>query len=252
MYPWMAALFVDGKYFCGGTLISEEWVVSAAHCVDGNALQVRVMLGAHNIKEEEEEGRVNINTMMFFSHPEYNPSLLQNDIALIHLGRPVQFSSRIRPVCLPGLADRERMFEEQQVLATGWGRPSDSAKGISPVLREVSLQTITNIECMKQYPTVVNPNIICISGKGGKSTCKGDSGDKIKYLISHHFYFLCLCLCLWGVGRCIFSILSLSIHHRALFHLRRASVFCGKWNFHANWSHKLWVGGWVRGGHECR
>lgn len=176
-YPWMAALFVDGKYFCGGTLISEEWVVTAAHCLDGNALQVRVMLGAHNIKEEEEEGRLNINTMMFFTHPEYNPSLLQNDIALIHLGRSVQLTSRIRPVCLPGLADKERLFENMKVLATGWGRPSDTARGISPVLREVSLQTITNIECMKQYPTVLNPNIICISGKEGKSTCKGDSGE---------------------------------------------------------------------------
>ena len=64
------------------------------------------------------------------------------------------------------------------MLATGWGRPADTAKGISSVLREVGVETITNIECMKQYPTVVNPNIICISGEGGRSTCKGDSGQQ--------------------------------------------------------------------------
>ena len=193
-YPWMAALFVDGKYFCGGTLISDEWVLTAAHCVDGNALEVKVMLGAHNIKAETEEGRVSVNTMMFFTHPAYNPSLLQNDIALIHLINPVQFTNKIRPVCLPSSDQTDIAFEGQkvntelsqfttnsdlttQVLATGWGRPADSAKGISAVLREVGLETITNIECMKQYPTVVNPNIICISGQGGKSTCKGDSGQ---------------------------------------------------------------------------
>ena len=116
-YPWMAALFVDGKYFCGGTLISDEWVLTAAHCVDGNALEVKVMLGAHNIKAEEEDGRLSVNTMMFFTHPAYNPSLLQNDIALIHLINPVQFTNKIRPVCLPSNADTEIAFEGQKV---GW------------------------------------------------------------------------------------------------------------------------------------
>ena len=227
LYPWMAALFVDGKYFCGGTLISEEWVVTAAHCVDGDALEVRVMLGAHNIKAETEEGRININTMMFFTHPEYNPTALQNDIALIHLGRPVQFSRRISPVCLPGQADTDRTLEDRTVLATGWGRPSDTAKGISPVLREVSLHTISNIECMKQYPTVVNPNILCISGKGGRSTCKGDSGD---------FY----------------HVNGLSLTYCSLRLVRWSSLSGGEWNFHANWGHEFRISVWLRGGDECR
>ena len=185
------------------------------------------MLGAHNIKAETEEGRVNINTMMFFTHPEYNPTALQNDIALIHLGRPVQFSRRISPVCLPGQADTDRTLEDRTVLATGWGRPSDTAKGISPVLREVSLHTISNIECMKQYPTVVNPNILCISGKGGRSTCKGDSGD---------FY----------------HINGLSLTYCSLRLVRWSSLSGGEWNFHANWGHEFRISVWLRGGDECR
>ena len=183
-YPWMAALFVDGKYFCGGTLISDEWVLTAAHCVDGNALEVRVLLGAHNIKDNKEEGRIDLSTMMFFTHPEYNPSLLQNDIALIHLINPIDFTSRIRPVCLPSHTESANKFEEMKVLASGWGRPADKAKGISPVLREVPLDTISNLDCTKQYPTVVNPKILCISGRGGKSTCKGDSGGPL-YLVQN-------------------------------------------------------------------
>merc|ERR1719192_494708 len=102
------------------------------------------MLGAHNIKAEQEEGRLSVNTMMFFTHPAYKPSLLQNDIALIHLINPVQFTTKIRPVCLPSTADAEIVFEGQKVLATGWGRPADTAKGISSVLREVGVETITN------------------------------------------------------------------------------------------------------------
>lgn len=73
------------------------------------------MLGAHNIKAEQEEGRVSVNTMMFFTHPAYNPSLLQNDIALIHLINPVQFTNKIRPVCLPSSDETNIAFEGQKV-----------------------------------------------------------------------------------------------------------------------------------------
>ena len=67
------------------------------------------------VKAEQEEGRLSVNTMMFFTHPAYNPSLLQNDIALIHLINPVQFTTKIRPVCLPSSADTEIVFEGQKV-----------------------------------------------------------------------------------------------------------------------------------------
>merc|ERR1712130_528002 len=60
-YPWMAALFIDDKWFCGGTLISDEWVMTAGHCAD-DATSVEVMLGAHN------------------------------DIALIKLPEPIEFN----------------------------------------------------------------------------------------------------------------------------------------------------------------
>merc|ERR1712176_362995 len=55
----------------------------------------------------------------------------------------------------------------------------DSANSISPVLREVTVDTITNLMCALEYPTVINRNIICISGKNGKSTCNGDSGGPL-------------------------------------------------------------------------
>ena len=63
-YPWMAALFVDDAWFCGATLISDEWVLTAAHCAH-DASHMRVMLGAHNVQQASEEGRwavyMNIN-----------------------------------------------------------------------------------------------------------------------------------------------------------------------------------------------
>ena len=90
----MAALFIDDKWFCGGTLISDEWVMTAGHCADG-ASSVQVMLGAHNVREAAEEGRMEIMSTDIFKHESYNPILIHNDIALIKLPEPIQFNGKI-------------------------------------------------------------------------------------------------------------------------------------------------------------
>ena len=91
----MAALFIDEKYFCGGTLISDEWVMTAGHCADG-AQSMRIMLGAHNVREAAEEGRLEITSTDIFKHESYNPFLIHNDIALVKLPEPVTFNGGYR------------------------------------------------------------------------------------------------------------------------------------------------------------
>jgi len=176
-YPWMAALFVDDQWFCGGTLISDEWVLTAAHCADG-ASEMLVMLGAHNVREGAEEGRMELTTTDFFTHPDWSQMNIHNDLALIHLPQAINFTDKISPVCLPAYSEAEETFAHLTAWASGWGKPTDSASSISPVLREVDTETITNLLCKLEFLTV-NRNIICISGKGGKSTCNGDSGGPL-------------------------------------------------------------------------
>jgi len=177
-YPWMAALFVDGAWFCGGTLISDEWVLTAAHCAK-DASEMVVMLGAHNVREESEEGRIELTTTDFFTHPNYNTFTLHNDLALVHLPVKVEFTDTIRPVCLPTYSDVGDAMDHLPAVASGWGKPTDSASSISPELRWVDTDTITNIICALEFPANVNKNIICISGRNGKSTCNGDSGGPL-------------------------------------------------------------------------
>merc|ERR1712240_874572 len=177
-YPWMVALFVDDPWFCGGTLISDEWVLTAAHCAK-DATEMTVMLGAHNVREAAEEGRLELVTRDFFTHPKYSSLTIHNDLALVHLPQKVEFSDRIRPVCLPAHSEAGDAMAHLAVVASGWGKPSDDASGISPVLREVDTETITNLACALQFPTSVNKNVICISGNDGKSTCNGDSGGPL-------------------------------------------------------------------------
>merc|ERR1719175_23197 len=122
--------------------------MTAAHCVDG-ATSMKVFLGAHNVRADEEVGR-----------------------------QKIEFNEFIRPICLPSYSDADDNFAGLDAPASGWGKPTDSADSISPVLREVTTKTITNLACVFELFQITKNNI-CISGAGGKSTCNGDSGGPL-------------------------------------------------------------------------
>jgi len=185
-FPWMAALFINDAWFCGGTLISDEYILTAAHCTT-DATTARILLGAHDVKAAEEEGRIEMISTDILTNEDYNPVLLHNDIALIRLPQKVNFTDILRPVCLPTHSEEEERWAHEDCEASGWGKPSDSASGISPVLRHVTVDTITNLICALKFPTIINHNIICISGKDGKSSCNGDSGGPL-HLVQNGIY----------------------------------------------------------------
>merc|ERR1712012_606014 len=175
-WPWQVALFIDNAWFCGGALISENYVLTAAHCADG-ATYFDIMAGAHNVRESSEPHRVEITSFNGWTHPNWDPNTLSNDIALIELPSPITFDDYIEPSCQPSSGDTADVAE--LVTATGWGKPSDNAGGISPVLRMVEdLPIISNSECNAIYG-IVGAGVVCIDTTGGKGTCNGDSGGPL-------------------------------------------------------------------------
>merc|ERR1711872_590590 len=177
-WPWIVALFIDDMWFCGGALISDEFVLTAAHCAE-DASRFDILAGAHNVRADSEPDRVEISSYNGWTHPQWDSNDLSNDLALIRLPEKITFNDYIRPACLP----TPDLTADPGFLVTpiGWGRPSDSASGISPVLRMVQdLPLITNKECNDVYG-IVGDGVVCMDTSGGKGTCNGDSGGPLGY-----------------------------------------------------------------------
>merc|ERR1719461_2145190 len=121
-WPWIVALFIDDMWFCGGALISDEFVLTAAHCAE-DAYTFEVWAGAHNVRASSEPDRVEITSYSGWTPPQWASNTLSNDLAVIRLPQKITFSDLIRPACLP--SPGQTADPGMVVTPIGWGRPSD-------------------------------------------------------------------------------------------------------------------------------
>uniref|UniRef100_A0A3Q1J8F0 Peptidase S1 domain-containing protein n=1 Tax=Anabas testudineus TaxID=64144 RepID=A0A3Q1J8F0_ANATE len=176
-WPWQVSLQIAGGHFCGGSLISKQWVMSAAHCVSGtNPEGWTVVLGRQN-QQDSSPNEVSTSVAEIVLHPNYDSSINDNDIALLRLATPVQFTDHIRPVCL---AASGSVFNNGTVSwVTGWGEEKEEVSLPFPqALQEVEVPVVGNRQCNCLYGVfTVTDNMICAGVlAGGKGSCQGDSG----------------------------------------------------------------------------
>jgi len=178
--PYQVGLFLEvtgGTAFCGGSLISQKTILTAAHCVDG-ASSVEVRLGAHRVQQNE-SSQVRVTSTNFTIHSGWNPLTLLNDIALINLASAVNLTDNIKLATLPSRSDVSNNFLNDLSTVSGWGLDADSSTTISPVLRKVDVPVGSNLLCNIYYLGSIADSHICTSGLDGKSTCSGDSGGPL-------------------------------------------------------------------------
>jgi chymotrypsin len=173
-HPYQAGLlmsFAAGTGLCGGSLINNNRVLTAAHCPIGSR-STQVILGAHQLTANEAtQQRRTVLPAQFRLHAQYNPNNLNNDIAILILLTPATPTAQIRTIPLaPATAGT---FAGVLATVSGWGRISDGSSATSTLLRSVQNNVITNAVCASTFGGTIIASTLCISTAGGRGTCNG-------------------------------------------------------------------------------
>lgn len=179
-YPWQISLQSYGSHFCGGTIIDDEWILTAAHCVEGeSASRLSVRAGSSTWSRSGQTRSVS----RIISHPSYNGDPAYGyDIALLKLSSPLSINQNAQPIPVTTTADEQAGATATGAVATvsGWGATREGGSG-SSTLRAVSVPVISNSVASQLYGYSIDNTMLAagILNQGGKDSCQGDSGGPL-------------------------------------------------------------------------
>lgn len=183
--PWQVAVY-PGPYLCGGTLISTQWVVTAAHCVvdDAGAVMapgdIEVIAGEYNRNQSDGTEQQRSVTAVYV-HPDYDPSgSNDSDIALLQLESAVTLGPSVGIVPLASSPAHDALVAPGvSSLVSGWGATSEGGSSAT-ILQKVRLPIVSNATCNTSYGGSITANMLCAGfASGGKDSCQGDSGGPL-------------------------------------------------------------------------
>ncbi len=189
-WPFMVALIHSGSsptwgQFCGGSLIREDVVMTASHCVEGNlAENIEVYVGSNSLSDPGVTGEV-IAVDQIIMHEDYANNWLSNDIALLFLSRP-STQATVQPISADLMAS---VVPGDVVTVAGWGNMDPFGWQTPDMLQKIDVNYVDNNTCQEAYTGmygegVVTESMMCAGvAEGGQDSCHGDSGGPLVYEI---------------------------------------------------------------------
>ncbi|XP_029526216.2 enteropeptidase isoform X1 [Oncorhynchus nerka] len=180
-WPWMVSLYFRGRHVCGATLIDNEWLFTAAHCVYGKNIHLsnwEAVLGLHSQDSVDVLPSQTRKVDHIIMNKHYNRRTKDADIAMMHLQTNVNFTDNIQPICLPGSGQQ---FEAgMKCFITGWGAEVEQGTSAN-VLQQAVLPLVSRSECQKLLPEYnITARMVCAGySEGGVDSCQGDSGGPL-------------------------------------------------------------------------
>ncbi|XP_053667114.1 phenoloxidase-activating factor 3-like [Anopheles marshallii] len=210
-FPWMALLKSKaGHFFCGGTLINDRYVLTAAHCLVSNDVAF-VRLGEYDLNSTidcDKHGECamapqDIPVERTFSHEDYSGRYKMNDIGLIRLARRAELNDNVLPICLP--VSPELGTKQTIYFVVGWGQTHNAL--FANRLQYTKLTLVQNDACQTQLRQKdkfvrITDGQLCAIGADLSDNCSGDSGGPLKSISMQHSRYVQYGVVSFGLRTC--------------------------------------------------